>query len=98
MAQETPQKTIKVGVVGGGFGRTHIMAYQATPGVEVTAFCQRTKASAEKIARDFGIPRVFTDYREMLEDGDLDAVSLTTPTNVHLVMSCEAFDQGIAVL
>lgn len=98
MVQETAQKTVKVGVVGGGFGRTHIMAYQATPGVEVTAFCQRTKASAEKIAREFNIPGVFSDYREMLEHGDLDAVSLTTPTNVHLVMACEAFDHGVSVL
>jgi predicted dehydrogenase len=98
MTQETSQKTVRAGVVGGGFGRTHIMAYQATPGVEVTAFCQRTKASAEKIARDFGIPHVFTDYHEMLTRGDLDVVSLTTPTNVHLAMATEAFDHGVSVL
>jgi predicted dehydrogenase len=98
MAQGTPEKTLKVGVVGGGFGRTHILAYQATPGVEVTAFCQRTKASAERIARDFAIPHVFTDYREMLARADLDGVSLTTPTSVHRAMACEAFDHGVSVL
>jgi len=98
MAQGTQEKTIKVGVVGGGFGRTHILAYRATPGIEVTAFCQRTKASAENVAREFGIPNVFSDYREMLDRGDLDAVSLTTPTNVHLTMACEAFDAGVSVL
>jgi predicted dehydrogenase len=98
MARAIQEKTIKVGVVGGGFGRTHILAYRATPGVEVTAFCQRTKASAEKIAREFGIPQVYTDYREMLAHGGLDAVSLTTPTNVHLAMASEAFDHGISVL
>ncbi len=98
MAQATQKNTIKVGVVGGGFGRTHILAYRTTPGVEVTAFCQRTKASAERIAQDFGIPQVFTDYHEMLAHGDLDAVSLTTPTNVHLVMASEAFNHGVSVL
>jgi predicted dehydrogenase len=98
MVQATQEKTIKVGVVGGGFGRTHLLAYRATPGVEVTAFCQRTKASAERVAREFGIPHVFTDYREMLSQADLDAVSLTTPTNVHLAMACEAFDHGVSVL
>ena len=98
MTQGTPEKTIKVGVVGGGFGRVHILAYRATPGVEVTAFCQRTKTSAEKIAQDFGIPHVFTDYREMLSRGGLDAVSLTAPTNVHLAMASEAFDHGVSVL
>jgi predicted dehydrogenase len=98
MAQGTEEKTIKVGVVGGGFGRVHILAYRATPGVEVTAFCQRTKTSAQKIARDFGIPHVFTDYREMLDQANLDAVSLTTPTNVHLAMVSEAFDHRVSVL
>jgi predicted dehydrogenase len=98
MAQANQEKTIKVGVVGGGFGRTHLLAYRRTPGVEVTAFCQRTKAKAEQIARDFGIPHVFTDYREMLAHGDLDAVSLTTPTNVHLHMAYEAFSRGVSVL
>jgi predicted dehydrogenase len=98
MAQATQEKIIKVGVVGGGFGRTHILAYRATPGVEVTAFCQRTKSRAEKIARDFAIPHVFTDYTEMLAHGNLDVVSLTTPTNVHLAMASEAFDHGVSVL
>lgn len=98
MAQATQEKTIKVGVVGGGFGRVHILAYRVTPGVEVTAFCQRTKARAEQIAREFGIPQVFTDYQEMLAHGGLDAVSLTTPTNVHLAMASEAFDHGISAL
>jgi predicted dehydrogenase len=98
MVPAIPEKTVKVGVVGGGFGRTHILAYRATPGVEVTAFCQRTKASAERLGREFGIPRVFTDYREMLSQAELDAVSLTTPTNVHLAMACDAFDHGVSVL
>ena len=98
MAQSTQSKRVKVGVVGSGFGRTHILAYRATPGVEVTAFCQRTKASAEQVAREFGIPQVFTDYREMLAQGSLDAVSLTTPTNVHLAMASAAVDHGVSVL
>src|SRR4030095_8515278 len=98
MAQGTQEKTIKVGVVGGGFGRTHLLAYRKTPGVEVTAFCQRTKSKADQMARDFRIPRVFTDYREMLAHSDLDAVSLTTPTNVHLDMAYDAFSRGVSVL
>ena len=98
MAQETFEKKLKIGVVGGGFGRTHILAYRVTPGVDVTAFCQRTKTSAEEIARNFAIPQVFTDYREMLARGSLDAVSLTTPTHAHLAMASEAFDHGVAVL
>jgi hypothetical protein len=39
------------------------LAYRETPGVEVTAFCQRTKASAEKIA-GLRHRQVFTDYQK----------------------------------
>jgi predicted dehydrogenase len=89
---------LRVGVVGGGFGRNHILAFQATEGVEVAAFCQRTRAAAEKVAGEFKIPRVFTDYGEMLERGGLDAVSLATPTNVHLPLTMAALERGAAVL
>ena len=98
MARATQDKTLKVGVVGGGFGRTHLLAYRATPGVKVAAFCQRTKVSAERIGREFGIPQVFTDYRQMLSQAELDAVSMTTPTAVHLAMALDAFDHGVSVL
>jgi predicted dehydrogenase len=92
------EKKLRVGVVGSGFGRNHILAFQATEGVEVAAFCQRTKAAAEKTAAEFKIPRVFTDYGEMLERGGLDAVSLATPTNVHLPLTMEALERRVAVL
>jgi predicted dehydrogenase len=98
MAQRSSDGKVKVGVVGSGFGRNHILAFQATEGVEVAAFCQRTKAVAEKTAGEFKIPQVFTDYGEMLERGGLDAVSLATPTNVHLPLTMEALDRGVAVL
>jgi predicted dehydrogenase len=92
------EKKLRVGVIGGGFGRNHILGFQKTEGVEVGAFCQRTKAGAETVAREFKIPQVFTDYREMLERANLDAVSIATPTNLHCPISIEAFDRGISVL
>lgn len=96
--QGKDDRKLRVGVIGGGFGRNHMLAYQASDGVEVAAFCQRTRTSAEKMAREFGIPQLFTDYRELLALKDLDAVSIVTPPYLHLSIAVEAFGRGLHVL
>ena len=58
--------TLRVGVIGGGFGRVHILGFQECENVKVTAFCQRTKDKAEKLASEFKIPNVFTDYKDLI--------------------------------
>ncbi len=85
-------------MIGGGFGRNHILAYQVCDNVEVAAFCQRTRSSAEKIAREFRIANLFTDYRQLLELKGLDAVSVATPPHLHCAIALEAFSRGLHVL
>ncbi|MEK6602608.1 MAG: Gfo/Idh/MocA family oxidoreductase [Candidatus Binatota bacterium] len=98
MAQPHDNRKLRVGVIGGGFGRNHLLAYQATDGVEVAAFCQRTRASAEKVAGEFHIPQLFTDYRELLALKGLDAVSIAAPPYLHHPIVMEAFARGLHVL
>jgi predicted dehydrogenase len=43
-------RKLRVGVIGGGYGRNHILAYRAS-GVEVAAFCQRSKEAAAAPSR-----------------------------------------------
>ena len=97
MARQDDNRKLRVGVIGGGYGRNHILAYRAS-GVEVAAFCQRSQASADKIAREFGIPNVFTDYRELLAFEGLDGVSIATPPHLHRAIAEEAFARGLGVL
>ncbi len=98
MAPETDQRKLRVGVIGGGYGRNHILAYRVSGNVEVAAFCQRRRSEAEKIAGEFSIPNVFTDYRELLQMKQLDAVSIATPPNLHCPIALEAFSRGLHVL
>ena len=98
MARESDNRKLRIGVIGGGFGRNHILAYQVCDNVEVAAFCQRNQSSAEKIAREFHIPQVCTDYRELLAMKELDAVSVATPPNLHCAIALEAFSRGLHVL
>jgi predicted dehydrogenase len=78
-------KTIRIGVIGAG-GNTrgkHLPGFQAIPGVAVTMVCNQTKASGEKVAKEFGIPTVAENWREIIESPDIDAICIGTWPNLH---------------
>ena len=58
--------TQTVGIIGLGFGRAHIPAFQAN-GCEVVALCQRDQAAAKKVADAYGVAHVFDRWETMLE-------------------------------
>jgi predicted dehydrogenase len=91
---------LRIGIVGAG-GNTrarHIPGFQAIPGVQVTAVCNRTRASAEKVAREFGIPAVRENWREIVEAPDVDAVCIGTWPNLHAKVAVAALRAGKHVL
>jgi len=96
VARKSGNAKLRVGVIGGRFGRNHILAFGKTGNVEVTAFCQRTRP--EELAREFHIPHVFSDYRELLALEGLDAISLAVPTYLHHPITMEALSRGLHVL
>ena len=55
-----------VGIVGLGYDRAHIAAFQAN-GWRIVAVCQRDQASANAVADRYGVPRVFERWEEILE-------------------------------
>ena len=59
---------VKVGIIGSGFeADIHAAAFQIMPEeAEVVAVASPTAGHAEALAKKYGIPRVFVDYREML--------------------------------
>ena len=85
-------ETIKVGVVGAG-GNTrkhHIPKLQAQKGVEVVAVANRSRASAQRVAKEFGIPGVADHWRDIVEDPDLDAVCIGTWPYLHAPVTIAA--------
>jgi len=89
---------IRVGVIGLGFGLQHIRGFQDCEDVEVFAVCDVVAEKVEEIARKYGIPHVFTDYRDMLKVSELHAVSIATPVYLHYAMTLEALEAGKHVL
>ncbi|NLE43254.1 MAG: Gfo/Idh/MocA family oxidoreductase [Chloroflexi bacterium] len=89
---------LKTGVIGLGVGRTHIQGYQAASAAEPVAVADVNEAALERAKADYGIPTVYTDYRELLADDAIGAVSICTPDKFHAEQALAALDAGKHVL
>ena len=92
--------TIRVGFVGAG-GNTrakHIPGFQAQDGVEVVSVCNRSHESSERVAKEFGIPTVYDNWRELVEADDTDAICIGTWPYMHYPVTLAALEAGKHVL
>jgi predicted dehydrogenase len=77
-------KKLRVAVVGGGIGQTHLRSFQALPDqFEIVSICDIDEAKALKIAAEFNIPQVHTDLGQLLNLPDVDVIDLCTPPMLH---------------
>ncbi|MEK7765515.1 MAG: Gfo/Idh/MocA family oxidoreductase, partial [bacterium] len=93
-------KTIRVGVIGsGGIAQAvHFPGWQKTEGVEIVACCDTREGTAREAARKFNVPQVYTDFKQMLREQKLDAVSVCTPNAFHMAPTLAALSAGVHVL
>jgi len=88
---------IGIGMVGARFAaELHVKNYEKLRGVklEILAVCSKSRESGEAFARRYGIPSVYTDYRQMLERKDIQAVDLCISTDLHHLMAIQAAEAG----
>jgi predicted dehydrogenase len=92
--------TVRVGVIGTSWfaDLMHLPNLKSHPQAEIAAICGRNRARAEEMAQKYEIPSVFTDHREMIDKGDLQAVAVVTPDDLHYPMTMDALDAGLHVL
>lgn len=76
----------------------HIPGFQALEGIEVAAVCNRSRASSEKVAEEFGIPEIFDDWKKLVSSDEIDAVCIGTWPYLHCSVTVEALRQGKHVL
>jgi predicted dehydrogenase len=86
-----------VAIVGLGFGRAHIPAFQAH-GCRVVALCQRDQASARKIADVYGVPEVFARWQDALDRARPEIVVIATPPHLHREIALAAVAAGAHIL
>lgn len=97
------QNKLQVGVIGcGGIAnQKHFPALASqSDKCEIAAFCDIVKERAVKACEQYGAEdaKVYTDYREMLADPDIDVVHVCTPNVAHCPITCDAFEAGKHVM
>lgn len=94
------EKQIRVAVVGAGrwAERAHIPGWQRDGRAEVVALVDLDEGLARKVAGEFGIPRVCTDYREILDDPGIDVVDVASGNEAHFEVSMASLEAGKHVL
>jgi predicted dehydrogenase len=94
-------KKLKIGIIGsGGIAQgCHMRGYASIPEeCEIVAVCDVNKETAQKAAEKFNVSTVFTDFRELLADKEIDAVSVATPNKYHVEPTVAALKAGKHVL
>ena len=93
-------KKIRIGIVGyGGISQgVHVPGYLACPdNAEITALCdinpEKLKAAKEKL--NLPDSALFTDYKEMINSGLIDAIDICTPNHMHCPIASAAIDAGL---
>ncbi len=90
---------LRVGVIGAGsISDFHLASYQNNKQAEILAICDLNEQRAREKAEKYGASRIYTDYRDLVADRDIDAVSICTWNNSHAEISIAALHAGKHVL
>ncbi len=82
----------------GAFGQKHLDAIKNIPGIEVVSLAGGSPGTTEDVAKKYGIPHWTTDYAEALAQPGVEAVILTTPTQIHAKQATQAMEAGKHVM
>ena len=90
----------KVGIIGCGTiaNGAHIPAYVKNEDVEIVYFCDIIPERAEKAVKDYGCGKAVVDYHDVINDPEIDAVSVCTPNKAHSQITIDALKAGKHVL
>lgn len=92
-------KPIRTAVIGtGSISDFHLKSYARHPDAELVAVCDLNGERARQKADQFGAAKSYSDYKELLADPDIDAVSVCTWNNTHAEISIAALRAGKHVL
>lgn len=87
---------MQVGIIGAGIQakNAHLPAFSSLVDVVVKGIADIDKKSADMLAKKFSVPDIYTDYHDMLNDPDIDLVSICTPHYLHKEMAVECAMSG----
>jgi predicted dehydrogenase len=91
---------VRVGIIGAGANTRsrHIPGLQAIQGVEMVGVCNRTLDSSQRVAQEFGIPKIYANWQDVIADPDTNAVVIGTWPYLHCRATLAALAAGKHVL
>lgn len=91
---------VRVGVIGAGANTTsrHIPGLLAQPDVEIVSVCNRSLASSERVAAQFGISKTYANWLDLIHAADTNAIVIGTWPYMHARLTLAALDAGKHVL
>ncbi len=82
---------LRCAVIGtGAIGLEHLSSLSQCPRAAAVAIAESNPARAKEASERFKIPRSYSDYRELLEQADIDAVTIALPNHLHAPVAIEA--------
>src|SRR5712692_3062846 len=91
---------VRVAICGvRGRGKDHLHGFSRVPGTEIAALCDVDESVLNQRIGDMeklGVPKPksYVDVRKLLEDKDIDAISIAAPNHWHALMAIWAFQAG----
>ena len=88
-------RKIRIGIIGVGIiGKSHLEKYSKIEGAEIVAVCDVNEQEARNVAEKYNVPSVYTDFREMLQRDDIEAVDVCLHNNFHEPVTIAALEAG----
>ena len=95
-------RIVKIGIIGcGGIANgKHMPSLKKIKNVQMVAFCDIIEERAVKAAEEYGVEgaKVYTDYKELLKDRDIEVVHVCTPNRSHAFISIDAMEASKHVM
>ena len=95
-------KEVKIGIIGcGGIANgKHMPGLSKVEHAQMVAFCDIIPERAQKAAEEFGVAgaKVYTDYKELLKDEDIQVIHVCTPNLSHSFITIDALESGKHVM
>jgi len=86
---------VGLGIIGTGqIGKHHIRRYKDIPEANIVAVCDLRKDEAERVAQEYGIAHVYTDYKELLKREDITSVDVCLHNRFHAPVTIDALEAG----
>ena len=92
-------KNLRCAVIGvGAIGSDHLNSLSQCRRAVTAAIADTHPARAGEAARRFGVSRIYQDYRDLLAQPDIDAVTIAVPNCLHATIAIDALRAGKHVM